>query len=65
MRANNGAPGADKTTLVEVEQYGIERLLDELAAQLREGAYRPLPLRENRMYGLTGGSWKRNQIDHG
>lgn len=45
MRANNGAPGVDKTTLAEVEQYGIERLLDELAAQLREGAYRALPLR--------------------
>jgi group II intron reverse transcriptase/maturase len=45
VRANNGAPGVDKTTLAEVEQYGIERLLDELAAQLREGAYRPLPLR--------------------
>ncbi|MFC9835558.1 group II intron reverse transcriptase/maturase [Rhodococcus sp. NPDC127530] len=45
VRANNGAPGVDKTTLAEVEQYGLERLLDELAAQLREGAYRPLPLR--------------------
>ncbi|MGV9869391.1 group II intron maturase-specific domain-containing protein [Rhodococcus koreensis] len=45
VRANNGAPGVDKTTLAEVEQYGIERLLDELAAQLRDGTYRPLPLR--------------------
>ena len=45
MRANNGAPGVDKTTLAEVGQYGIERLLDALAAQLREGAYRALPLR--------------------
>jgi group II intron reverse transcriptase/maturase len=45
VRANNGAPGVDKTTLAEVEQYGIERLLDEVAAELREGTYRPLPTR--------------------
>ncbi|WP_280338585.1 group II intron reverse transcriptase/maturase [Nocardia neocaledoniensis] len=45
VRANNGAPGVDKTTLAEVEQYGIDRLLDELACELREGTYRPLPLR--------------------
>jgi RNA-directed DNA polymerase len=42
---NGGAPGIDKTTLVEVEQYGVTRLLDELAAELREGRYRPLPTR--------------------
>ncbi|WP_219912488.1 hypothetical protein [Nonomuraea fuscirosea] len=45
MRANNGAPGTDKTTLVEVEEYGVVRLLDELAGELREGRYRPLPVR--------------------
>ncbi|WP_169811199.1 reverse transcriptase domain-containing protein [Nocardia amamiensis] len=45
VRTNNGAPGVDKTTLVEVEQYGVERLLDELAVELREGRYRPLPTR--------------------
>jgi RNA-directed DNA polymerase len=45
VRANNGAPGVDKTTLAEVEQYGIARLLDEVAAELREGTYRPLPTR--------------------
>ena len=31
--------------LAEVEEYGVARLLDELAAELREGAYRPLPAR--------------------
>jgi RNA-directed DNA polymerase len=45
VRANNGAPGVDKTTLADVEQYGIERLLDELAVELRVGTYRPLPTR--------------------
>jgi hypothetical protein len=45
VRSNNGAPGIDQTTLAEVEQYGITRLLDELATELREGRYRPLPAR--------------------
>jgi RNA-directed DNA polymerase len=45
VRLNNGAPGIDKTTLAEVEQYGIVRLLDELVTELKEGRYRPLPAR--------------------
>src|SRR6266571_2447933 len=45
VRANNGAPGIDKITLVAVEEYGVSRLLDELAAELRERRYRPLPAR--------------------
>lgn len=45
VRRNNGAPGIDKTTLAEVEQYGVLRLLEELATELREGRYRPLPSR--------------------
>jgi RNA-directed DNA polymerase len=45
VRLNDGAPGIDRTTLDQVEQYGVTRLLDELAAELREGRYRPLPAR--------------------
>ncbi len=45
VRNNNGAPGIDKVTLAEVEEYGVSRLLDELAGELREGRYRPLPAR--------------------
>ncbi len=45
VRANNGAPGIDKITLAAVEEYGIDRLLGELAAELGEGRYRPLPAR--------------------
>ena len=44
VRRNNGAPGIDATTFAEVEEYGVPRLLDELAADLREGR-RPLPAR--------------------
>ncbi len=45
VRSNNGAPGIDKTTLAEVEEYGAARLLGELASELRERRYRPLPAR--------------------
>ncbi len=45
VRANNGAPGIDRTTLGQVGEYGVLRLLGELAAELAEGRYRPLPAR--------------------
>jgi RNA-directed DNA polymerase len=45
VRRNNGAPGIDHITLAEVEEYGVDRLLDELEAELRAGAFRPLPSR--------------------
>ena len=40
-----GAPGIDQVTIADVEEYGVTRLLDELAADLREQRYRPLPAR--------------------
>lgn len=42
---NGGAPGVDKTTLAEIQEYGVTRLLDELAMELKDGSYRPLPAR--------------------
>jgi RNA-directed DNA polymerase len=45
VRRNNGAPGIDKTTLAAVEEYGVARLLGELASELRDKTYRPMPAR--------------------
>src|SRR5688572_19906658 len=45
VRANHGAAGIDRTTIADVEHYGVSRLLDELAADLRDGRGRPLPAR--------------------
>ena len=45
VKRNRGAAGVDRETLAAVEQYGVERMVDELAAVLRAGAYRPLPVR--------------------
>lgn len=45
VRRNKGASGIDKTTLAQVEEYGVARLLDEVAVELQQGRYRPLPTR--------------------
>src|SRR5207245_9464993 len=45
VRAKKGAAGIDQQTIADVEQYGIAKLLDELATDLREGRWRPLPAR--------------------
>ena len=45
VRCNAGAPGIDQTTIADVEEYGVTRLLDELAADLQVGRFRPLPAR--------------------
>ncbi len=45
VRRNRGAAGIDRTTITDVEQYGVTRLLDELATELKAGTYRPLPAR--------------------
>ena len=45
VRRNRGAAGIDRVTLAAVEEYGVARLLDELAAELEEWRYRPLPAR--------------------
>jgi len=43
VRANRGAAGIDRTTIAQIEQAGADRVLDDLAADLRAGRYRPLP----------------------
>ncbi|MGW3473575.1 reverse transcriptase domain-containing protein, partial [Saccharopolyspora sp. NPDC000995] len=45
VHRNDGAPGFDNTTLADVKQYGVTRLLDELASELKDGTYRPMAAR--------------------
>jgi RNA-directed DNA polymerase len=45
VRVNKGAAGIDRQTIADVEEYGIAKLLDELAADLKDGSYRPLAAR--------------------
>ena len=44
-RSNKGAPGADGQDFADIEAYGLERWLGELALALREETYRPEPIR--------------------
>lgn len=45
VRANRGACGLDGVTVEDIECAGIDGFLEELAAELRAGRYRPRPLR--------------------
>ena len=45
VRDNRGIAGIDRQTIADVERYGIAKLLDELAADLKDGSYRPLAAR--------------------
>jgi RNA-directed DNA polymerase len=44
-RANKGAPGVDRQDFADIEAYGVERWLAELALSLRKESYRPDPIR--------------------
>jgi len=45
VRANKGAAGVDGQTIAEVEQYGVERFLEELGGELQRRTYRPAVVR--------------------
>jgi RNA-directed DNA polymerase len=55
VKGNRGAAGVDRMTLVEVEAYGVERMLGELQAALRAGSYRPAPVRRVTIAKPDGG----------
>jgi len=44
-KANGGAAGVDNQTFEDIEQYGVERRLDELAQELKSRTYQPQPVR--------------------
>jgi RNA-directed DNA polymerase len=44
-RSNKGAPGVDGQDFADVEAYGVQRWLGELALALRNEEYRPDPIR--------------------
>jgi retron-type reverse transcriptase len=44
-KANGGAAGVDDQTFEDIENYGVERWLDELTQELKSRTYQPLPVR--------------------
>ena len=56
VRENRGAAGVDRVTLVDVEEYGVDRMLGELQRDLQNRTYRPAPVRR-RLIPKPGG-WR-------
>jgi len=44
-RANRGVPGVDGQSFADIEEYGVDRWLDELAEELRNETYQPQPVK--------------------
>ena len=44
-QANGGAAGVDGQSFQDIEEYGVERWVDELAQELKRQTYRPQPVR--------------------
>jgi len=55
VRKNKGAAGIDGVTLAVVEEYGVARMFEELKRDLREGTYRPSPVRRVEIPKPQGG----------
>src|ERR1700678_3407769 len=45
VRANRGADGIDPQAIADVKEHGVAKLLDGLAADMKDGSYRPLAAR--------------------
>lgn len=44
-RLNKGAPGVDGQTFEDIQEYGLDKWLDELTEDLRKKTYQPQPVR--------------------
>jgi retron-type reverse transcriptase len=44
-RSNKGAPGVDGQDFADIEAYGVQRWLGELALAIRQQTFRPEPIR--------------------
>lgn len=54
-KANRGAPGVDGQTFEDIEKYGVERFLKEVATELKEDRYRPEAVRRVMIPKPNGG----------
>lgn len=57
VKASKGAGGIDKVTIEDVESYGVDKSLHNIAEMLKNGEYRPLPIK--RVYILKGDGKER------
>jgi RNA-directed DNA polymerase len=63
VAGNTGArsPGVDGRAVADVEDAGVQEFLDDLRAQVKAGAFRPMPVRE-RMIPKPGGGGKMRRL---
>jgi RNA-directed DNA polymerase len=55
VKENDGAPGIDKVSIKDIEEYGVEAYLKELGEDLRKRTYRPLPVKRVMIEKEDGG----------
>jgi RNA-directed DNA polymerase len=55
VKENDGAPGIDKVSITDIEEYGVEAYLKELGEDLRKRTYRPLPVKRVMIEKEDGG----------
>ena len=55
VEKNHGAAGVDGVSIEAIREQGVEAFLDELAVELKEGRYRPLPVRRVAIPKRSGG----------
>jgi len=44
-KKNNGSPGVDGKSFTDIEQYGVEKFLNEIAEELKTSLYSPQPVK--------------------
>lgn len=44
VKANKGSAGVDKQTIVDIENIGVEKILEEIQNQISKGIYNPPPV---------------------
>jgi len=60
-RTNQGAPGVDGQDFADIEKYGVERWLGELALALREGE---LPTGSDQTSVYPESQWQTQAVGH-
>jgi hypothetical protein len=60
-RSNKGAPGVDGQDFADIDAYGVQRWLGELALALRQETYRPAPIRRRTLDDVRRCSGRADQ----
>lgn len=45
VKANKGSAGIDEQTIEDIERYGVDKVIQEIQKELKEGRYNPPPVR--------------------